>query len=96
MIMASKQTTVKKPQPEVEQNVPENQVEEQTQIESDFPKQTGTKMEKATAIYLELVKEGDHKRADFIKRFVDECGLTKAGSSTYLQVLRKRHKEGKL
>jgi hypothetical protein len=96
MIMASKQTTVKKPQPEVEQKVPEKLVALEGNVEPDMPKRTGTKMEKATAIYLELVNEGDHKRADFIKRFVDECGLTKAGSSTYLQVLRKRHKEGKL
>jgi hypothetical protein len=59
---------------------------DEARIENPAPKRTGTKMEKATAIYLELVREGDHKRADFIKRFVNECGLTKAGSSTYLQV----------
>ena len=94
--MASKRTTANKMQPEIEQNVPEKQLLVGADVETETPKRSGTKMEKATAIYLELVNEGDHKRADFIKRFVDECGLTKAGSSTYLQVLRKRHKEGKI
>jgi hypothetical protein len=96
MIMASKQTAVKKAQPEVEQKVPEKQTVEQTQVETETPKRTGTKMEKATAIYLELVKEGDHKRADSIRRFMSECDLSKAASSTYFQVLKARHKEGKI
>jgi hypothetical protein len=94
--MAIKQMTVKKAQPEVEQMKTNGEAVVQTQAKPETPTRTGTKMEKATAIYLELVQEGDHKRADFIKRFVDECGLTKAGSSTYLQMLRKRHKEGKI
>ena len=94
--MASKQTTVKKVQPADQQKMDEKEAVVQTQTNTEMAKRTGTKMEKATAIYLELVEKGDHKRADFIKRFVDECGLTKAGSSTYLQVLRKRHKEGKI
>ena len=94
--MASKQTTVKKAQPEMAETKANGVAVAQPQVATEMPKRTGTKMEKATAIYLELVNEGDHKRADFIKRFVDECGLTKAGSSTYLQVLRKRHKEGKI
>ena len=94
--MASKQTAANKMQPEIQKKLPEKRVEEQIQVETETPKRTGTKMEKATAIYLELVNQGAHKRADFIKRFVDECGLTKAGSSTYLQVLRKRHKDGKI
>jgi hypothetical protein len=96
MIMASKQTTAKKVQPEIEQKVPEKQTVEQTQVEAETPKRTGTKMEKATAIYLELVNEGDHKRADFIKRFMSECELSKAASSTYFQLLKIRHKEGKI
>jgi hypothetical protein len=96
MIMASKQTALKKAQPDTAQMKANGAGMVQAEINAETPKRSGTKMEKATAIYLELVKEGDHKRADFIKRFVDECGLTKAGSSTYLQVLRKRHKEGKL
>ncbi len=94
--MASKHTMVKKVQPEVEQKAFEQEPVGKPQVETETPKRTGAKMEKATAIYLELVNEGDHKRGDFIKRFVDECGLTKAGSSTYLQVLHKRHKEGKI
>ena len=75
--MASKQTAAKKVQPEVEQKAFEQEPVGQTQIESEVPKRTGTKMEKATAIYLELANDGDHKRADFIKRFMSECDLSK-------------------
>jgi hypothetical protein len=96
MIMASKQTTVKKAQPEVEQKAFEQDPANEVQIESELPRRTGTKMEKATAIYLELVNEGDHKRADFIQRFMSECDLSKAASSTYFQVLKARHKKGKI
>jgi hypothetical protein len=96
MIMASKQTTVKKAQPEAEEKVLEKEVAVQTLTEPETPKRTGTKMEKATAIYLELVNEGDHKRADFIKRFMSECDLSKAASSTYFQVLKARHNAGKI
>lgn len=94
--MASKQTTVKKAQPEVEQTKTNGAAVAQTQVKTEIPKRTGTKMEKAAAIYLELVNEGDHKRADFIKRFMSECDLSKAASSTYFQVLKARHKEGKI
>jgi hypothetical protein len=94
--MASKQMTVKKAQPEVEQKAFEQEPVGQAQIETETLKRTGTKMEKATAIYLELVNEGDHKRADFIKRFMSECDLSKAASSTYFQVLKARHKEKKI
>jgi hypothetical protein len=96
MIMASKQTTVKKAQPEVEQKAFEQDPAGEAQIENLAPKRTGTKMEKAAAIYLELVNEGDHKRADFIRRFMSECDLSKAASSTYFQVLKARHREGKI
>ena len=94
--MASKQTTVKKVQPEIQQKMNEKEAVVQTQTNTEVAKRTGTKMEKATAIYLELVNEGDHKRADFIKRFMSECDLSKAASSTYFQVLKGRHKEGKI
>ena len=94
--MASKQTTAKKVQPDVEQKAFEQESAGKPQVETETPKRTGTKMEKATAIYLELVKEGEHKRADFIKRFMSECDLSKAASSTYFQVLKARHKEGKI
>ena len=94
--MASKQTTLMRAQSETEQKVPEKEPVGEAQIESEVRKRTGTKMEKATAIYLDLVEEGDHKRADFIKRFMSECDLSKAASSTYFQVLKGRHKEGKI
>jgi hypothetical protein len=96
MIMAGKQTTVEKVQPEAAEKVFEKEVAVEANVENQMPKRTGTKMEKATAIYLELVNEGDHKRADFIKRFMSECDLSKAASSTYFQVLKARHKEGKI
>ena len=94
--MASKQTTAKQAQSEVEQMKASGGAVVQTQAKLDTPIRTGTKMEKATAIYLELVKEGEHKRADFIKRFMSECDLSKAANSTYFQVLKARHREGKI
>jgi hypothetical protein len=90
------QTTVKKAQPEVEQKAFEQDPAGEAQIENLAPKRTGTNMEKATAIYLELVNGGDHKRAHFIKRFMSECDLSKAASSTHFQVLKARHREGKI
>jgi hypothetical protein len=94
--MTTKQTTAKKVQPEIEQKLPVKEVSVETDVKAEMPKRTGTKMDKAAAIYLELVKEGDYKRAEFINRFMSECDLSKAASSTYFQVLKKRHKEGKI
>ena len=50
-----------------------------------------TKMERATALYIKLIKDDEHiPRKDIIDKFVTQCGLTPAGAATYFNTIKKR------
>ncbi|WP_175841023.1 MULTISPECIES: hypothetical protein [Burkholderia] len=50
-----------------------------------------TKMELATEIYKRMRTVKDVTRKDVIEKFIAEVKLTKAGASTYYQLLKDRH-----
>lgn len=49
-----------------------------------------TKMDIATEIYLEMKKMKDFSRKDVLERFVVEAKLSKAGASTYFQLIKAK------
>jgi hypothetical protein len=50
-----------------------------------------TKMEIATEIYLSMKKTKGITRKEILERFVSEAKLSKAGSSTYFQLIKAKH-----
>lgn len=52
---------------------------------------TPTKMELATDIYKRMRAVKDVTRKDIIEKFIAEVKLTKAGASTYYQLIRDKH-----
>jgi hypothetical protein len=52
---------------------------------------TPTKMELATEIYKRMRTVKDVTRKDIIEKFIAEVKLTKAGASTYYQVIKDKH-----
>ncbi|WP_322015521.1 hypothetical protein [Paraburkholderia sp. J12] len=52
---------------------------------------TPTKMELATEIYKRMRTVKDVTRKDIIEKFVSEVKLTKAGASTYYQLIKDKH-----
>ncbi|AOJ03616.1 hypothetical protein WS70_13360 [Burkholderia mayonis] len=50
-----------------------------------------TKMELATEIYKRMRTVKDVTRKDIIEKFVAEVKLTKAGASTYYQMIKDKH-----
>ncbi|HGL5077695.1 hypothetical protein [Burkholderia multivorans] len=52
---------------------------------------TPTKMELATEIYKRMRTAKDVTRKDIIKKFIAEVKLTKAGASTYYQMIKDKH-----
>lgn len=50
-----------------------------------------TKMELATEIYKRMRTVKDVTRKDIIEKFVAEVKLTKAGASTYYQLIKDKH-----
>jgi hypothetical protein len=57
---------------------------------------TPTKMELATEIYKRMRTVKDVTRRDIIEKFIAEVKLTKAGASTYYQLIKdKREPQGK-
>ncbi|RQR71728.1 hypothetical protein [Burkholderia sp. Bp9015] len=52
---------------------------------------TPTKMELATEIYKRMRAVKDVTRKDVIEKFIAEVKLTKAGASTYYQLIKDKH-----
>ncbi len=52
---------------------------------------TPTKMELATEIYKRMRTVKDVTRKDIIEKFIAEVKLTKAGASTYYQMIKDKH-----
>lgn len=52
---------------------------------------TPTKMELATEIYKRMRTVTDVTRKDIIEKFIAEVKLTKAGASTYYQIIKDKH-----
>jgi len=52
---------------------------------------TPTKMELATEIYKRMRTVKDVTRKDIIEKFIAEVKLTKAGASTYYQMIKGKH-----
>lgn len=52
---------------------------------------TPTKMELATEIYKGMRTVKDVTRKDIIEKFIAEVRLTKAGASTYYQLIKDKH-----
>lgn len=52
---------------------------------------TPTKMELATEIYKRMRTVKDVTRKDIIEKFIAEVKLTKAGASTYYQLIKGKH-----
>jgi D-alanyl-D-alanine carboxypeptidase len=52
---------------------------------------TPTKMELATEIYKRMRTVKDVTRKDIIEKFIAEVRLTKAGASTYYQMIKDKH-----
>lgn len=52
---------------------------------------TPTKMELATEIYKRMRTVKDVTRKDVIEKFIAEVKLTKAGASTYYQMIKDKH-----
>lgn len=52
---------------------------------------TPTKMELATKIYKRMRSVKDVSRKDTIEKFIAEVKLTKAGASTYYQMIKDKH-----
>ncbi|MFD1555422.1 hypothetical protein ACFSHT_07225 [Paraburkholderia silviterrae] len=52
---------------------------------------TPTKMELATEIYKRMRTIKDVTRKDIIEKFIAEVNLTKAGASTYYQMIKDKH-----
>lgn len=52
---------------------------------------TPTKMELATEIYKRMRTVKDVTRKDIIEKFITEVKLTKAGASTYYQMIKDKH-----
>ncbi|APY93475.1 MULTISPECIES: hypothetical protein [Burkholderia] len=52
---------------------------------------TPTKMELATEIYKRMRTAKDVTRKDIIEKFIAEVKLTKAGASTYYQLIKDKH-----
>ncbi|VWC75633.1 hypothetical protein [Burkholderia lata] len=52
---------------------------------------TPTKMELATEIYKRMRTVKDVTRKDIIEKFIAEVKLTKAGASTYYQLIKDKH-----
>lgn len=52
---------------------------------------TPTKMDLATEIYKRMRTVKDVTRKDIIEKFVAEVKLTKAGASTYYQMIKDKH-----
>ncbi|CAB3780800.1 hypothetical protein [Paraburkholderia fynbosensis] len=52
---------------------------------------TPTKMELATEIYKRMRTLKDVTRKDIIEKFIAEVKLTKAGASTYYQMIKDKH-----
>lgn len=52
---------------------------------------TPTKMELATEIYKRMRTAKDVTRKDIIEKFIAEVKLTKAGASTYYQMIKDKH-----
>ncbi|MEW9580681.1 hypothetical protein [Paraburkholderia sp. DGU8] len=52
---------------------------------------TPTKMELATEIYKRMRAVKDVTRKDIIEKFIAEVKLTKAGASTYYQLIKDKH-----
>lgn len=52
---------------------------------------TPTKMELATEIYKRMRALKDVTRKDIIEKFIVEVKLTKAGASTYYQLIKDKH-----
>lgn len=50
-----------------------------------------TKMELATEIYKRMRAVRDETRKDIIEKFIAEVKLTKAGASTYYQMIKDKH-----
>lgn len=62
-------------------------------MQSTRTPRTGTKMERARAIFNKYVDKG---RQTVLERFRDNVGLTQAGASTYYQTLRSESEMGQL
>ena len=52
---------------------------------------TPTKMELATEIYKRMRSVKDVTRKDIIEKFIADVKLTKAGASTYYQMIKDKH-----
>lgn len=52
---------------------------------------TPTKMELATEVYKRMRTVKDVTRKDIIEKFIAEVKLTKAGASTYYQMIKDKH-----
>lgn len=51
---------------------------------------TETKMDKATRVYLKMRNQEGVRRKDIISEFINTCGLTPAGASTYYQKIKSK------
>ena len=49
-----------------------------------------SKMSLATKAYQRMTKKGGVQRKDFIKEFIDKCGLTPDGAATYYNTIKKK------
>ena len=54
------------------------------------PDTVESKMSKATKVYKRMINVKDVKRKDIIAAFMKECALTKAGSATYFNTIKKK------
>ncbi|WP_178387095.1 MULTISPECIES: hypothetical protein [Pseudoalteromonas] len=47
-------------------------------------------MDKATRVYLKMRNQEGVRRKDIIAEFINTCGLTPAGASTYYQKIKSK------
>ncbi|MCF2901547.1 hypothetical protein L1264_13660 [Pseudoalteromonas sp. APAL1] len=47
-------------------------------------------MDKATRVYLKMRNQEGVRRKDIISEFINTCGLTPAGASTYYQKIKSK------
>lgn len=64
-------------------------------VQPEFKQRTGTKMEIAKRVFIDGRKNGQSRKR-IIERFISEARLTRNGSSTYYQLLKRKHEEGTL
>jgi len=51
-----------------------------------------TKVNKATKVFLSMYDKEGVRRKDILNAFINRCGLTPAGASTYYQNIKKKLK----